>query len=149
VPITTHSLHVYHSALVTTACSELLSLYAEDCKGVPALITERERMQDGRPKLLEGHKHTVTSVAFSPDGKTIVSGSSDQTVRVWDAATGVEQHKITGHKSPVTSVAFSPNGKTIVSGSWDRTVRVWDAACQCTWTCTGYGLVSVLSRPSR
>jgi WD40 repeat protein len=128
VPITAHSLHVYHSALATTACSELLNLYAEDCKGVPTLITERERMQDGWLKLLEGHENAVSSVAFSPNGKTIVSGSYDQTVRVWDAATGVEQHKITGHEHGVESVTFSPDGKTIVSGSDDQTVRVWDAA---------------------
>jgi WD40 repeat protein len=128
VPITTHSLHVYHSALATTACSKLLTVYAEDCKGVPALITERERMQDGWLKLLEGHEAHVSSVAFSPDGKTIVSGSLDQTVRVWNAATGVEQHNMTGHEGAVLSVAFSPNGKTIVSGSSDQTVRVWNAA---------------------
>jgi WD40 repeat protein len=128
MPIKDHSLHVYHSALATTACSGLLSLYAEDCKGVPALITEREQMQGGWLKLLEGHKRDVFSVAFSPDGKTIVSGSSDGTVRVWNAATGAEQHKMTGHKDTVFSVAFSPNGKTIVSGSQDHTVRVWDVA---------------------
>jgi WD40 repeat protein len=77
---------------------------------------------------MTGHKSRVFSVVFSPDGKTIVSGSDDETVRVWDAATGVEQHKMTGHDHGVSSVAFSPDGKTIVSGSYDQTVRVWDAA---------------------
>jgi WD40 repeat protein len=128
MPITDHSLHVYHSALATTACGELLRLYAEDCKGIPALITEREQTQGGWLKVFEGHEGRVSSVAFSPDGKTIVSGPYDRTVRMWDAATGMEQHKMTGHEHYVTSVAFSPNGKTIVSGSWDQTVRVWDAA---------------------
>jgi WD40 repeat protein len=75
---------------------------------------------------ITGHEDAVLSVAFSPDGKTIVSGSSDQTVRVWDAATGVEQHKITGHEGSVTSVTFSPNGKTIVSQDMFNTSYIWD-----------------------
>ncbi|KAJ6598791.1 WD40-repeat-containing domain protein, partial [Mycena sp. CBHHK59/15] len=66
--------------------------------------------------------------AFSPDGKHIVSGSSDQTVRVWDAESGEALGApFEGHTHWVTSVAFSPDGKHIVSGSNDRTIRVWDA----------------------
>ncbi len=76
---------------------------------------------------LKGHTALVTSVAFSPDGKRIVSGSEDNTVKVWDAATGTEALSLKGHTGPVTSVAFSPDGKRIVSGSWDNTVKVWDA----------------------
>ncbi|PVH69239.1 hypothetical protein DL98DRAFT_661794 [Cadophora sp. DSE1049] len=78
---------------------------------------------------LEGHTSVVTSVAFSPDGKQIVSGSDDQTVRRWDAATGQQLlPALEGHTNVVTSVAFSPDGKQIVSGSDDQTVRRWDAA---------------------
>ena len=68
------------------------------------------------------------SVAFSPDGKRIVSGSGDKTVRVWDVDTGKPiGQPLTGHTAVVSSVAFSPDGKRIVSGSGDDTVRVWDA----------------------
>ena len=67
-------------------------------------------------------------MAFSPDGKRIVSGSWDKTVKVWDAATGQETLTLKGHTGAVTSVAFSPDGKRIASGSEDKTVKVWDAA---------------------
>ena len=77
---------------------------------------------------LKGHTAAVTSVAFSPDGKRIVSGSRDKTVKVWDAATGQELLSLKGHTGEVSSVAFSPDGKRIVSGSEDQTVKVWDAA---------------------
>jgi WD40 repeat protein len=68
------------------------------------------------------------SVSFSPDGLSIVSGSWDKTVRVWDVTTGEEKAKLEGHSDYVTSVSFSPDGLSIVSGSADKTVRVWDVS---------------------
>ncbi len=66
------------------------------------------------------------SVAFSPDGKRIVSGSSDKTLKVWEPQTGSETLSLKGHTGSVNSVAFSPDGQRIVTGSADKTVKVWD-----------------------
>ncbi|MFF4741360.1 helix-turn-helix domain-containing protein [Streptomyces sp. NPDC001262] len=90
-------------------------------------------------KALEGHTTLVTSAAFSPDGTTLATGSSDNgnsyamgpgddTVRLWDVATGKTRKVLTGHTNTVTSVAFSPDGKSLASGSYDKTVRLWDVA---------------------
>ncbi|KAG8795791.1 hypothetical protein FRC16_009954, partial [Serendipita sp. 398] len=78
--------------------------------------------------ILAGHIEGVLSVAWSVDGRRIVSGSRDKTVRIWDAETG-QQHgsSLEGHNGWVLSVDFSPDGRWIVSGSEDKTVRIWDA----------------------
>jgi len=70
----------------------------------------------------------VNSIALSSDGQRIVSGSEDQTIRVWNAITGeIVAGPFNGHSNSVTSVAFSPDDQHIVSGSEDRTIRVWNA----------------------
>ena len=75
-----------------------------------------------------GHKDEVYSVAFSPDGKTLASGSLDKTIKLWEVATGKERATFEGHSDGVTSVAFSPDGKTLASGSDDTTIKLWDVA---------------------
>ncbi|KAI5116831.1 hypothetical protein M0805_008567 [Coniferiporia weirii] len=70
----------------------------------------------------------VSCVAYSPNGRHIVSGSEDNTLRIWDAWTGSPVGKaLTGHSKSVWSVAYSPDGRHIVSGSSDNTLRIWDA----------------------
>ncbi len=70
-----------------------------------------------------GHARSVQSVAFSPNDKTLASGSYDRTVKLWDLATGKLLRTLSGHERPVLSVAFSPDGKTLTSGSDDTTVK--------------------------
>ena len=79
---------------------------------------------------LTGHTDDVNSVSFSPDGKTLASGSDDDTIRLWDVATGRDILTLTGHTDDVNSVSFSPDGKTLASaGGWDDfTVRLWDVS---------------------
>ena len=78
--------------------------------------------------VLAGDTHWVTSVAYSPDGKTLASGSLDRTVRLWDVATRRQIGALAGFNDTVNSVAFSPDGKTLASGGDDRTVRLWNIA---------------------
>ena len=75
---------------------------------------------------LAGHKNLVKSIAFSPDSKSIVSGSYDETVKLWSAETGTLQLTLPRHRNRVNSVTFSPDGKLIASGS-DRTIKLWSA----------------------
>jgi serine/threonine protein kinase len=76
--------------------------------------------------MYSGHKDIVYAVAWSMDGRYIVSGSKDQTAQIWDAVTA--EHIITykEHSDIISSVAWSPDTKHVVSGSYDQTVQVWD-----------------------
>ena len=88
--------------------------------------------------LFMGHTEAVTCVAFSPDGETLASGSSDTTVRLWNVETGTEKATLIGHTQIVNSVVFSPDGKTLATGSWDYTVRLWDVETETEKARQGY-----------
>jgi serine/threonine protein kinase len=105
----------YYEANNIGPMCELLTACPKDLRGWEYYylwcISDQARMT------LRGHKGQVLSVAFSPDSRRIVSGSFDNTLKVWDANTGREVMTLQGHEQPVFSVVFSPDGKRIVSGS--------------------------------
>jgi WD40 repeat protein/uncharacterized caspase-like protein len=106
--------------------------------GVPTLATGRTvavcgelpKSRDLVPKLVAqiGHAKALSSVAFSPDGTKVLTGSHDNTARLWDASTGALVRSFEGHAWAVWSVAFSPDGTKVLTGSDDSTARLWDAS---------------------
>ena len=101
-------------------------------------------------KTLEGHSSYVSSVAYSPDGTKIISGSGDKTIKIWDANTGQCLQTLEGHSERVYSVAYSPDGTKIISGSLDNTVKIWGANTgKCFQTLEGHSdwVLSVVYSP--
>ena len=91
-------------------------------------VFQAVRAADAQIFAITGHTDRVRSVAFSPDGRRILTASSDRTARIWDAATGREILRLSGHTGDLTSAAFSPDGRRVVTASFDKTARIWDAA---------------------
>jgi len=85
------------------------------------------RQFEGSQFTCYGHSNPIESVSFSLDGRTIVSVSRDETLKLWDAETGEELRTFTGHTGFVRGVSFSPDGRRIVSGGHDHTLKQWDA----------------------
>ncbi|WP_372509756.1 WD40 repeat domain-containing protein, partial [Mycobacterium pseudoshottsii] len=79
---------------------------------------------------MRGHTRTVQSLAFSPDGHTLASGSDDTTIALWDLTNPGHPRQLgkplRGHTRTVQSLAFSPDGHTLASGSDDTTIALWD-----------------------
>jgi WD40 repeat protein len=92
-------------------------------------VSKQQLMRELRE--LQGHSDAIISLAFSPDGSQLVSGSKDRTVRLWSVASGKLLKTLEGHSKAVNCVAFHPNGKQVASCSADDTVRIWTV---CEWS---------------
>ncbi|WAO93526.1 Hypothetical protein NCS54_01107600 [Fusarium falciforme] len=140
-PIEIAPLQSYASALVFSPEYSLIRELFK--KKEPDWMILKPRMEaewNACLQTLEGHGDSVRSVAFSADGRRLASGSVDETVKVWDAATGACVQTLEGHGSWVFSVAFSADSRRLASGSDDETVKVWDAATgACVQTLEGHG----------
>src|ERR1700680_2759455 len=121
--------HIYLSALPFAPTRSLVS--TQYCTSFPRIIHMERGQLSHWPSLemvISNFGSGVPSVAFSPDGQHIVSGSWDGAIRVWNSKTGeTAAGPFTGHTAWVNSVGFSPDGQHIVSGSDDRSIRVWNS----------------------
>ncbi|KAJ5097838.1 hypothetical protein N7532_004839 [Penicillium argentinense] len=124
--ITHWPLQIYSSAITFSPESSVVK--RENLERIPVYLRKAPLMEDNWSSVIQtlaGHSEGVHTVAFSPDGKQIASGSDDNTIKIWDTATGGLQKTLEGHSKLVTTVAFSLDGKQIVSGSDDNTIKLW------------------------
>jgi WD40 repeat protein len=97
--------------------------------GEPGLFGEVRQwnVTDGKlVRVFEGHSDAIYSIALSPNGKTLATGSYDQKIKLWDVANGNELNTLSGHNGAVFGLAFRSNGKILASASADRTVKLWN-----------------------
>jgi len=97
-------------------------------------ITKEETNYGFPKRALKGHNHFVSDVVMSSDGQFALSGSWDNTLRLWDINAGTTTRRFVGHTADVLSVAFSADNRQIVSGSRDKHIKLWNTLGVCKYT---------------
>jgi WD40 repeat protein len=105
---------------------EYLKLLQTCRQAIPPKSASAPKEKSGRSRVLKGHEKGVMNVEMTKDGRKIVSGSDDKSIRDWDAGTGNCLSILEGHTDAVWSVAITEDGNKVVSGGSDRTIRIWD-----------------------
>ncbi|GAW18493.1 hypothetical protein ANO14919_079690 [Xylariales sp. No.14919] len=138
--IALHPLQLYCSGICFAPQKSVIRRQFQ--KEMPAWIVKPPSVPDtwsARTQMLEGHWDKIESIAISPDGLWLASGSRDRTIKVWDVAVGACTQTLEGHWDSIRSIAISPDCLWLVSGSTDRTIKVWDVAIgACTQTLEGH-----------
>jgi WD40 repeat protein len=117
--------------------------------GVGLGLPDSQRCGAQEPKeraSLRGHSNEVLALAIAADGKTLVSGSMDRTIKLWDLTTGKERATLKGHASSILSMALAADGKTLAAASHDGVIKVWDLATgkeRFTFKTPAFGEISV------
>ncbi|TDL18042.1 hypothetical protein BD410DRAFT_753717, partial [Rickenella mellea] len=120
------AMHIYNSALPFIPQQTILyKTYFSKWRKLVKVLNGTSLQWSALITVCEGHSHIVTCMAFSPDGLTIVSGSWDKTLRLWDSNSAINK-SLQGHKDHVERIAFSPDGSKVVSGSSDHTLCLWN-----------------------
>ncbi|KAB8237118.1 uncharacterized protein BDW43DRAFT_297519 [Aspergillus alliaceus] len=122
----TASLQLYSSGLMFTPKTSAIRKSFESEFLTWRQLPKVEKTWSGELQTLEGHSGLVRSVAFSPNGQLLASGSYDDTIKLWDPSTGDLHQTIEGHSHWVQSVTFSSDSQLLASSSWDNTIKLWD-----------------------
>jgi len=125
--------------LVSGSRDKSLIIWDLDLEGsVQQDVDSKEERFVGKPKKsLTGHNHFVSSLSISSDGKKVLSGSWDKTLRYWDLAT-YKSRSLVGHTKDVLCCYIHPNNRILYSGSMDRTVKIWNVEAKCQYTITDF-----------
>ncbi|EXL39066.1 hypothetical protein FOCG_18314 [Fusarium oxysporum f. sp. radicis-lycopersici 26381] len=127
--IDTAPLQLYASAVVFAPKQSIIrQTFKRYLPGWISLLPTVDSDWNAVLQTLEGHTSFINSAVFSNDGTLIASGSRDNTVKIWNVATGAEERTLEGHTGSVSSVVFSNDGRLIASGSHDNTVKIWNVA---------------------
>ena len=121
--------HKLPVTLVSSATAALIgvSILPTVWPSYQTVSTDLKRTVSRQPiRTLEGHSSWVYAIALSPDGKTLVSGSYDGQIKIWDLPSGALRQTLQAHVDAIEALVISPDGRFLVSGSWDNRVKVWD-----------------------